>query len=57
LVARWTADGAADPRASRFVFAYTNADVSQLNAELRQVRRSRGELASPPERWQASAQQ
>ena len=59
----WTADGdsgaggaggrggrrtrLADPRASRFVFAYTNADVSQLNAELRQVRRDRGELASP----------
>ena len=47
LVARWTADTLADPRASRFVFAYTNADVSQLNAELREVRRDRGELASP----------
>ena len=45
LVARWTADTLADPWASRFVFAYTNADVSHLNAELRQVRRDRGELA------------
>ena len=47
LVARWKADTLADPAASRFVFAYTNADVSQLNAELRQVRRDRGELAGP----------
>src|SRR5271165_2415886 len=47
LVAKWTADSAADPRASRFVFAYTNADVDRLNAELRRVRRERGELASP----------
>jgi len=47
LVARWTADTAADPGASRFVFAYTNAEVDRLNAELRGVRRDRGELASP----------
>ena len=47
LVERWKADTLADPAASRFVFAYTNADVSQLNAELRQVRRDRGELAGP----------
>ena len=47
LVARWKADTLADPKASRFVFAYTNADVSQINAELRQVRRERGELGSP----------
>ena len=47
LVARWKADTLADPKASRFVFAYTNADVSQVNAELRQVRRDRGELGSP----------
>ncbi len=47
LVARWKADTLADPEASRFVFAYTNADVSQINAELRQVRRERGELGSP----------
>jgi hypothetical protein len=36
----------AAPKASRFVFAYTNADLSQINAELRQVRRERGELGS-----------
>jgi len=47
LVARWTADTVADPHASRFVFAYTNAEVDRLNAELRGVRRDRGELASP----------
>jgi len=47
LVSRWKADTAADPRASRFVFAYTNVEVDRLNAELRQVRRERGELGSP----------
>ena len=46
LVERWKADTLADPQASRFVFAYTNADVSRINAELRQVRRERGELGS-----------
>ena len=34
-MARWTADTAGDPKASRFVFADTNADVDWLNAELR----------------------
>jgi hypothetical protein len=52
LVARWTADTRADPKASRFVFAYTNADVSQLNADLRQVRRERGDLAGPDVRFE-----
>ncbi|TLU70681.1 MobA/MobL protein [Lichenicoccus roseus] len=47
LVERWKADTLADPQASRFVFAYTNADVSRINADLRQVRRERGELGSP----------
>ena len=44
LVARWKADTASAPGASRFVFAYTNADVSRINAELHAVRRERGEL-------------
>ncbi len=52
LVARWKADTLADPTASRFVFAYTNADVSQVNVELRQVRRDRGELGSPDVRFE-----
>ena len=45
LVAAWKRDTAAEPDATRFVFAYTNIDVDALNAELRQVRRDRGELA------------
>jgi Ti-type conjugative transfer relaxase TraA len=44
LVKRWAADTAAAPDKTRFVFAYTNADVAQLNADLRAVRRARGEL-------------
>lgn len=44
LVTRWTRDSAADPAASRFVFAYTNAEVDALNKELRQARSARGEL-------------
>ena len=46
LVAAWAADVAADPTASRFVFAYTNDDVDALNAALRAVRRRRGELGA-----------
>ena len=52
LVEQWKADTLADPTASRFVFAYTNADVSLINAELRQVRRARGELGSPDVRFE-----
>jgi hypothetical protein len=44
LVAQWTKDTAANPSKSRFVFAYTNADVERINADLRAVRRGRGEL-------------
>lgn len=44
LVERWKADGEGAPSASQFVFAYTNADVDALNADLRAVRRERGEL-------------
>jgi Ti-type conjugative transfer relaxase TraA len=44
LVAQWTKDSAAEPDKSRFVFAYTNADVDQLNRAIRGVRKERGEL-------------
>jgi Ti-type conjugative transfer relaxase TraA len=44
LVERWTAATAAAPEQSRFVFAYTNADVDLLNRDIRNVQRSRGLL-------------
>ena len=47
LVEAWKRDTMAEPSAKRFVFAYTNRDVDALNAELRQVRRDRGELSGP----------
>jgi Ti-type conjugative transfer relaxase TraA len=47
LVTAWTRDTAQQPEATRFVFAYTNRDVNALNADLRQVRRARGELGGP----------
>jgi ATP-dependent exoDNAse (exonuclease V) alpha subunit len=47
LVEAWKRDTAAAPGAARFVFAYTNHDVDALNAELRRVRRERGELSGP----------
>ena len=46
LVAQWAKDNAASPDKSRFVFAYTNADVKELNAAIREVRRARGELGT-----------
>jgi Ti-type conjugative transfer relaxase TraA len=52
LVAAWKRDTAAEPDATRFVFAYTNIDVDALNAELRQVRRDRGELAGEDTRFE-----
>ena len=52
LVAAWKRDTAAEPDATRFVFAYTNVDVDALNAELRQVRRDRGELAGDDTRFE-----
>lgn len=44
LVEQWAKDSVKSPHASRFVFAYTNKDVGSLNADLRKVRRDRGEL-------------
>jgi Ti-type conjugative transfer relaxase TraA len=52
LVAAWKRDTAVEPDATRFVFAYTNIDVDALNAELRQVRRERGELAGTDTRFE-----
>ena len=46
LTEQWSKDTAADPNASRFVFAYTNKDVDALNRDLRAVRRARGELGA-----------
>lgn len=44
LVEQWGRDIAADPDKARFVFAYTNADVKELNAALREVRKEQGAL-------------
>jgi Ti-type conjugative transfer relaxase TraA len=44
LIAQWARDSAADPAKSRFVFAYTNDDVDQLNHAIRALRKERGEL-------------
>jgi len=49
LVEQWKADTATAPEKSRLVFAYTNDDVQQLNAELRSVRKERGELGEDSE--------
>ena len=49
LVEQWKQDTAAAPHKIRFVFAYTNDDVGQLNAELRAVRKERGELGEDHE--------
>jgi ATP-dependent exoDNAse (exonuclease V) alpha subunit len=44
LVAKWQQDSAAAPDKSRFVFAYTNTDVAEINAALRGVRAGQGVL-------------
>jgi len=44
LVEQWGRDIAADPAKTRFAFAYTNADVKELNAALRAVRKEQGAL-------------
>ena len=49
LVETWAKDTASSPEKSRFVFAYTNADVAELNADIRAVRRERGELGPDQE--------
>lgn len=44
LVEQWGRDIQADPAKTRFVFAYTNTNVNELNAALRAVRKERGTL-------------
>ncbi|HTT81058.1 MAG TPA: AAA family ATPase [Stellaceae bacterium] len=46
LVRQWGRDLAADPDKVRFVFAYTNADVLELNAALRDVRKEQEALGA-----------
>jgi hypothetical protein len=46
LVAQVAKDSAADPNKSRFVFAYSNAEVAALNAAIRAGRKERGELGA-----------
>jgi ATP-dependent exoDNAse (exonuclease V) alpha subunit len=44
LITQWAKDSAEQPDKTRFVFAYTNDAVQQLNSALRAVRHARGEL-------------
>jgi Ti-type conjugative transfer relaxase TraA len=44
LVRQWAKDHAAAPAKSRFVFAYTNQNVGELNDAIRDLRLKRGEL-------------
>jgi len=44
LVRQWAKDTVVDPSKSRFVFAYTNQEVGEINHALRDVRKQRGEL-------------
>jgi Ti-type conjugative transfer relaxase TraA len=44
LVRQWAKDQAADPAKSRFVFAYTNQDVGELNGAIRELRVRNGQL-------------
>lgn len=46
LVQQWAKDSAADPSKSRFVFAYTNQDVNELNGAIRTMRQQRGEIGA-----------
>ena len=49
LVEKWKSDTTEAPEKRRFVFAYTNDDVLGLNAELREIRKQRGELGEDRE--------
>jgi Ti-type conjugative transfer relaxase TraA len=49
LIDQWKQDSATAPEKTRFVFAFTNADVDTLNAALRDVRKQRGELGDDHE--------
>ena len=44
LIEQWAKDSAEQPDKTRFVFAYTNDAVRQLNNALRAIRHARGEL-------------
>ena len=44
LVQEWTKDTASSPGKARFVFAYTNREVDELNCALREIRVLRGEI-------------
>lgn len=46
LVGRYITAAAAQPDKTRFVFAYTNADVADLNRDIRALRAERGELGT-----------
>jgi Ti-type conjugative transfer relaxase TraA len=49
LIEQWAKDSAGAPEKTRFVFAYTNADVATLNTALRAIRKERGELGQDHE--------
>jgi Ti-type conjugative transfer relaxase TraA len=46
LLERWAADQAAKPHASQLIVAYTRDDVRELNAQAREIRRTRHELGA-----------
>ncbi len=44
LLARWAADQKDNPKASQLILAYTRDDVREINAQAREIRKSRNEL-------------
>jgi Ti-type conjugative transfer relaxase TraA len=46
LVKAYMSDYAANPAKTRFIFAYTNQEVDQINAVVRDARQTRGELGN-----------